>query len=245
MFRNLNDFVNKNLKFISLALMVVVTISAVTSLYRTSTSTNTDNPEQVLIGLNEPLWPDLPLINDVTYNSLNTPETIATVIATKDKEDFLRLTCEDEFKVALPANANEQELRQYQLKRLTCLHYFGALRQDSYWSLQGIDIFAFTRDRMVALLTNNGESLRARTFQTLSFNDISLNSLRKPQTYRDMSAQTLQNIGFICANVQKIIPEADYYSFGYNFDSAASIAIGESCLLAQYFYFHNKPQVVK
>lgn len=241
MLKRINDWINKHLagKF-GYIFALLMTLMVIGGLFRYYSSANTSQPAQVLIGLNESLWPDNSEIAQISYNGLNDPQAIAATIKTKAQEDALDQACKTTYSEVNKSYQDNQTLnRLLTLQQLTCIHYQGAKFGENYWQLQGLDVLKLSQDKLVSLFQANGEDLRASIINSKDLTGVSLADLRNPQYYSDLSASKLESIRFFCSMYFVANKPSEYLTSSYEFDSALASATYEGCLLVNYFYNEN------
>ncbi|RIY31080.1 hypothetical protein CKF54_07775 [Psittacicella hinzii] len=219
-----------------IALPVVILISILLSLYRSSTSASTSAPRDVLVTLNEPVFPNDSLVKNVNYNSFKDAQTTAHFIPTKEVEDRLISICNNLTSV----DNSDVNLNLVQLQNLTCLRYAGALLQEDYWGIQSVNIFNLAKERLAALFSSQGENVRAKVIKGYNIDNFTLVNLRNPDFYKSISSSDLYNISILCATYIKNQKQPDFFSPSYESDKAILVATYEACGLLSYFYANNK-----
>lgn len=199
---------------------VVLVLLLLVNLFSRSGSQFT-NTRDAFVKLNQPAFANNPLLERVTYNSLNDPQTLNYVLPTPEAKQALSQTC--------------SQAGLDQLQYLTCLHYVGSQLGGHYYTLAPLDILERQKLRVADLLADQA-SLTAAALRRYPMQGYNLNNLRDPDFMGRLGAKELQDLGVVCYQVLSHLPKVDWLSYEYDAVYAESIATREACGLLTYMY---------
>lgn len=169
-------------------------------------------------------------LKDINYNSFNTPELAEKAVPTKEIEDLLIAECSYIDKSNNNLNLKDKNILA---KKLTCIHYAGALMQESYWDIQDSPILMQVRSEVANLLESRGEGIRANLISKYKVESFTLNSLRNPNKLKGIDAQDYINANILCKLYLKDVNEPTYFTSDTSKQNATKIAATELCYLMQ------------